>query len=173
MKIREIKPTVDADALLAGAQFADAFGLEVDGHALDARQAAERMIGRAPRWIDALMSLRNILVAPFGLKTSGASATTPRDMIGIFPVISQTPDRLVAGFNDMHLDFRVVVDVATAWRRPAGHRDHAGQDAQLARADLSRDHPAVSPARRPRHAAAGRGPEQRACHPPKRLTRRS
>jgi hypothetical protein len=113
MKIREIKPTVDADALLAGAQFADAFGLEVDGHALDARQATERMVGRAPRWIGALTALRNILVAPFGLKTSGASATTPRDMIGIFPVISQTPDRLIAGFNDIHLDFRVVVDVAT------------------------------------------------------------
>ena len=70
-------------------------------------------MGRAPRWIDALLTLRNILVAPFGLKTSGAGATTPRDMIGIFPVISQTPDRLVAGFNDSHLDFRVVVDVAT------------------------------------------------------------
>ena len=55
--------------------------------------------------------MRNILVAPFGLKTSGATAA-PRDMIGIFPVISQTPDRLVAGFNDSHLDFRVVVDVA-------------------------------------------------------------
>jgi hypothetical protein len=33
-------------------------------------------------------------------------------MIGIFPVISETPDRLVAGFNDKHLDFRVIVDVA-------------------------------------------------------------
>ncbi|MDP3077996.1 DUF2867 domain-containing protein [Bradyrhizobium sp.] len=114
MKIREIEPAVDADALLAGAQFADAFGLEVDGHALDARQATERMVGRAPRWIDALVTLRNILVGPFGLKTSGAGAATPpRDMIGMFPVISQTPDRLVAGFNDSHLDFRVVVDVAT------------------------------------------------------------
>ena len=70
------------------------------------------MVGRAPRWIDALVTLRNILVAPFGLKTSGASATASRDMIGIFPVISQTPDRLVAGFNDSHLDFRVVIDVA-------------------------------------------------------------
>ena len=117
MRIREIKPTVDADALLAGAQFADAFGLEVDGHTLDARQATERMVGRAPRWIDALVTLRNILVTPFGLKTSGAGATAPRDMIGIFPVISQTPDRLVAGFNDSHLDFRVVVDVAP--RAPA------------------------------------------------------
>ena len=112
MIVREIKPAVDADALLAGAQFADAFGLEVDGRTLDARRAAERMMGRAPRWIDALLTLRNIVVAPFGLKRSGASTATPRDMIGIFPVISQTPGRLVAGFDDRHLDFRVVVDVA-------------------------------------------------------------
>ena len=69
-------------------------------------------MGRAPRWVDALLTLRNILVAPFGLKTSGASASAPRDIIGIFPVISQTPERLVAGFNDSHLDFRVVIDVA-------------------------------------------------------------
>jgi len=32
-------------------------------------------------------------------------------MIGIFPVLSETPDRLIAGFNDSHLDFRVVIDV--------------------------------------------------------------
>jgi len=32
-------------------------------------------------------------------------------MIGIFPVVSETPDRLIAGFNDHHLDFRVVIDV--------------------------------------------------------------
>ncbi len=32
--------------------------------------------------------------------------------MGIFPVISETPDRLVAGLNDKHLDFRLVVDVA-------------------------------------------------------------
>jgi hypothetical protein len=35
-----------------------------------------------------------------------------RHSIGIFPVVSETPHRLVAGFNDKHLDFRVVVDVA-------------------------------------------------------------
>jgi hypothetical protein len=34
-------------------------------------------------------------------------------MIGMFPVVSETPKRLVAGFNDAHLDFRVVVDVTT------------------------------------------------------------
>ena len=111
MTVHEITPTVDADALLAGAQFADAFRIEIDDRELDARRAAERMMARQPRWAEALVSLRNFLVAPLGLKTSGATPAAPRDMIGIFPVVSQTPDRLVAGFNDKHLDFRVVVDV--------------------------------------------------------------
>jgi hypothetical protein len=114
MKVCEVKPETDTGALLPGAQFADAFRLETDGRALDARHAAQRMIGRQPRWAEALVRLRNILVTPFGLKTSGASKTEPREMIGLFPVLSATPERLVAGFNDKHLDFRVVVDVTAS-----------------------------------------------------------
>ena len=114
MNAHEITPAVDTHPLLAGAQFADAFRIEVADRNLDARQAAERMMARQPRWAEALVKLRNMLVAPFGLKTSGASVTAPREMIGIFPILSETPDRLIAGFNDSHLDFRVVVDVATS-----------------------------------------------------------
>ena len=86
----------------------------IEGAALDARQAAEKMLARAPRWIGALLALRNFLVAPFGLKTSAPDEPGARDTIGIFPVVDQTPDRLVAGLNDKHLDFRLVVDVASA-----------------------------------------------------------
>ena len=118
MTVHEATPAIDPNALLAGAQFVDAFRIEIDDCTLDARRAAERMMGRSPRWIETLLSLRNILVTPFGLKTSGASPTTPREMIGIFPVISETPDRLIAGFNDKHLDFRVVVDVAAPGKSP-------------------------------------------------------
>ena len=114
MNVHEITPAVDPDTLLPGAQFADAYRIEVDDLTLNARQAAERMIARQPRWAEALVTLRNILVTPFGLKTSGASTSAPREMVGIFPIVSERPDRLVAGFNDKHLDFRVVVDVATA-----------------------------------------------------------
>jgi hypothetical protein len=113
MTVHEITPTIDPNTLLPGAQFADAYRIEVNDRALNARQAAERMIARQPRWADALVTLRNLVVAPFGLKTSGASPAAPREMIGIFPIVSQAPDRLVAGFNDKHLDFRLVVDVAT------------------------------------------------------------
>jgi hypothetical protein len=117
MTVLEIAPNVDPAALLAGAQFVDAYSIVVEGAALDARQATERMVTRQPRWAKTLLTLRNILVRPFGLKTSGASKTAPREMIGIFPVVSERPERLVAGFNDSHLDFRFVVDVATSGDR--------------------------------------------------------
>jgi hypothetical protein len=129
MKIDQVEPDVDRAALLAGAQFVDAFRIAVEGRALDARDAAQRMMGRAPRWVDLLLSLRNALVAPFGLKTSGAGEKATGGLIGVFPVLSETPDRLVAGFDDSHLDFRVVVDVAAA-----------GQGQQVTATTLVRTH---------------------------------
>ena len=114
MKVCAVEPEIDTDALLAGAQFSDAYRIALDDNALDARQAAERMLGRSPRWINVLLALRNCLMAPFGLKTGAPNEAGAFDSIGIFPVVSQTPNRLVAGFNDHHLDFRVVVDVASS-----------------------------------------------------------
>ena len=114
MRVDEVTPNVDSAALLAGAQFADAFRIAITHADLDARHAAEAMVARQARWIEWLLALRNLLVRPLGLKTSGATEGVARDMVGIFPVVSQTPERLVAGFNDKHLDFRLVVDVASA-----------------------------------------------------------
>ena len=112
MKVRAVEPNVDPNALLAGAQFIDAYGIAVNDATLDARHAAERMLQRSPRWVEALIALRNTLVTPFGLKTPARKAAAA-DSIGAFPVVSESPGRLVAGFNDKHLDFRLVVDVVT------------------------------------------------------------
>lgn len=109
--VREVTPNVDAGTVLAGAQFIDAFRVEIGAAAVNARDACTRMVLHGPRWIDALLRLRNILVTPFGLKTSGEGAPAPHGLIGLFPVLSETPERLVAGFDDSHLDFRIVVDV--------------------------------------------------------------
>jgi hypothetical protein len=114
MTVREVQPEVDRDSVLAGAQFADAFRITVADADLDARGAAERMFSRSPRWVEALIDVRNMIVAPFGLKTSGTGEPNAGGMVGIFPILSETPERLVAGFDDHHLDFRVVVDVAPA-----------------------------------------------------------
>src|SRR5579862_7140627 len=112
MTIREIKPEVDRDSVLAGAQFADAYRITVTDAKLDARTAAERIFSRSPGWVKMLLDLRNAVVAPLGLKTSAANEAKAAGMVGMFPVLSETPEQLVAGFNDHHLDFRIVVDVA-------------------------------------------------------------
>jgi hypothetical protein len=111
MKVQEVAPDTNTAPLLAGAQFADAFRIDVQGAHLDARQAIVLITSRSPRWVEALTRLRNMLVGPFGLKTSGETETPRRETIGLFPVLAETPDRMIMGFNDKHLDFRVVVDV--------------------------------------------------------------
>jgi hypothetical protein len=109
--VREVTPNVDAGTVLTGAQFIDAFRVEVGAASVNAREACTRMVLHGPRWIDLLLRLRNTLVKPFGLKTSGEGAYAPGGLIGLFPVLSETPERLIAGFDDSHLDFRIVVDV--------------------------------------------------------------
>jgi Protein of unknown function (DUF2867) len=74
------------------------------------------MVGRRPRWVEGLLVLRNLAVAPFGLKRG---APVGAEQIGIFPVVSASSERVVMGFDDAHLDFRVVVEVA---REESGRR---------------------------------------------------
>jgi hypothetical protein len=109
MHAQEIRPEIETDALLPGAQFADAFRLDLPGEPLDATAAARRMVGRLPRWVRTLMAIRGRAVAPFGLKHPASGGT---GQIGIFPILTQGPDRVVLGLDDKHLDFRLVVDVA-------------------------------------------------------------
>jgi len=111
--LRATSVQVDAAtlSLFPQARMSDAYRLVVNEESLDAPTAARRMFGRVPRWIRALMVMRNRLVAPLGLKTGGDKLTSPSRRIGIFPVISETPERVVLGLDDRHLDFRVAVDV--------------------------------------------------------------
>jgi hypothetical protein len=105
-------PDAEAGRLLAGAQFMDAFRVTIQGATLDARQAAEKMLQHQPRWIRSLIALRDLCVTPFGLKTADAARGSTTNRVGFFPVLGETPQRIVAGLNDRHLDFRLVVEVA-------------------------------------------------------------
>lgn len=107
-----VAPDTGLASLLPGAQFADAYALDMAPSKLDARRAAKRIMARSPRWIAMLLALRNLVVASFGLHTRPPSSPAGLGVLGIFPVLSQTPDRLVAGFDDSHLDFRIVVDIS-------------------------------------------------------------
>ena len=114
MSVSEVQPAIDRNAFLAGAQFADAFSITTDTTTLTAREAAERMLGRSPWWVEMLMKLRDAIVSPLGLKTAKTARHDEIEKVGFFPLLSETPQRLVLGFDDSHLDFRVVVDVAPA-----------------------------------------------------------
>jgi len=109
--VQGFEPDTTMKGLLPGAQFGDAFCVAVSDDTLNARQAAERMFDRQPKWIAALMRLRNAVVAPLGLKAPSHDKPVSANSVGLFPVLSETPQRIVAGFDDKHLDFRVIVDV--------------------------------------------------------------
>lgn len=69
-------------------------------------RSAGEIIFDYPMWTRALLKMRNLIVAPFGLTTEETAAA---DKIGVFPVESESPDELIIGFNDKHLDFRISI----------------------------------------------------------------
>lgn len=93
---------------------------------IDCRQACGANPGRTamehflalmagmPGWIDNLMVLRNRLVQAFGLKDLGrltridkqrdSASYQPGERIGIFTLISNTPDEVLLVDRDKHLD---------------------------------------------------------------------
>jgi hypothetical protein len=113
MRPVEVEVKAEVRGLLPGADFADAFSLTIDDPSVDAVTAAHRAIERPPGWISSLMRLRDAIVKPLGLRTGDDAALARMDRIGIFPVLSRTPERVVLGLDDKHLDFRLAVDVAT------------------------------------------------------------
>ncbi|KQX44140.1 DUF2867 domain-containing protein [Ensifer adhaerens] len=94
---------------LPNADWADRFELALDGKGVTAAEAAERSLGRSPRWVRVLLRLRNRIVSIIGLKSAAPSSRL--GLIGAFPVVSKSDDEVVLGFDDKHLDFRIVVDV--------------------------------------------------------------
>ncbi|AEF55906.1 DUF2867 domain-containing protein [Marinomonas posidonica] len=87
---------------MALTDFIDCYTVETH---MSPRQAAN-IITDFPGWARFLVSIRNIVTTPFGLLKEGPEA---EDRVGFFPVESDTPTELIAGFNDKHLDFRVSV----------------------------------------------------------------
>ena len=87
---------------LPSANWADHLGVKSVTGPLTARQALDGMIANAPTWIGRLLALRNGLVRLAGLKAAN---------IGGFPVLSECEDQIVVGFDDSHLDFRLVIRV--------------------------------------------------------------
>lgn len=112
MKAREIPVTLPHSAL-PDADWADCFEVLGGEPGLTAEAAARRAFTRMPGWVGGLMALRNLLVKPFGLKGDPEAASQEAQRVGMFPVLSKSPAQYVLGFDDRHLDFRIVVETET------------------------------------------------------------
>jgi Protein of unknown function (DUF2867) len=95
---------------LPRADWADCYRLHIAERGVTAMDAARRTLGHFPPWVRVLMTMRNGIVRLFGLKTSHY-AMGAVETVGFFPVITKSPSQVVLGFDDRHLDFRVVIDV--------------------------------------------------------------
>ena len=107
--VQELTVPLPHPALPTG-DWADAYRVITKTHFPNARAAGEAAFGRFPFWVNALMVLRNMLVAPFGLKTDEKNLPT-HDHIGFFPVLTESETQSIVGMNDKHLDFRCVIDL--------------------------------------------------------------
>ncbi len=72
-----------------------------------------RKLLQAPGWVNALMHVREILIArPFGLRTGNSAKneqTSPRQKIELAPILYSNENELVMGEDDKHLYFRLSV----------------------------------------------------------------
>jgi hypothetical protein len=93
---------------------ADAFAVRLPASASGDPELLARFIFlHQPRWIGKLTSVRDAMVAGFGLKTARHLATLAGDAraarVGIFKVYSTSDTEIVLGEDDKHLDFRLSV----------------------------------------------------------------
>lgn len=109
-----VAPPGDLDGILPGADFTDAFALETGESNLPALAAARRALEHVPGWIKGLLKVRDRIVSPLGLETVDKIERAASERCGFFPIISQSPNRVVLGLDDRHLDFRIVVDTRAA-----------------------------------------------------------
>ncbi|VXB50307.1 DUF2867 domain-containing protein [Massilia sp. 9I] len=91
---------------------ADAFAIALPAHASrDPETLARFIVSHQPAWIDRLTSLRDMIVACFGLKTARQLAQLASreqaERVGIFRIYSRSENEIVLGEDDSHLDFRV------------------------------------------------------------------
>lgn len=93
---------------LPQADWKDRFEADLPAGGMTPIEAAKELLEHPPRWISLLMRLRNRVVSLLGLRPVEMKAG---DFAGGFPILESSAERVVLGFDDRHLDFRIIVDL--------------------------------------------------------------
>jgi hypothetical protein len=93
---------------------ADAYAIRLPEDAItDPELLARFLFAHQPSWVAGLLSVRDALVARFGIKTARQLRTLPRpagdERVNIFRIYERRPHEIILGEDDKHLDFRVSV----------------------------------------------------------------
>ncbi len=103
-----------ASLRLPGAYFHDCYQIAAPDANASALELYMHVVGQTPGWVNRLMALRNLLVGQAGLKNLGhlgaLNAAKPiaeyriGDRVGIFSLLYLSPDEVLLGDSDKHLD---------------------------------------------------------------------
>ncbi|MDJ0343646.1 DUF2867 domain-containing protein [Streptomyces sp. H10-C2] len=108
-KVRRDTEPVLADALrvLGGCDHVDAVAVDV-APGTTAIGFTALILASPPRWTRSLLAVRDLLVAPFGLKGSRSGAVRIEEgaQIGPMYMFDVSDEQVVAGKDDKHLSFR-------------------------------------------------------------------
>ena len=88
-----------------------------NGQTISLNKFVKLFLYSSPKWVDSLMAVRDGIVRIFGLKTSDqlteeekhpdVGDLKPGQQLGIFKVFAITPNEIILGEDDKHLNFRV------------------------------------------------------------------
>ena len=94
----------------ANASLLDSYSIDLNASEQSSmRELATRALADPPAWQKALIAMRDAMVTPFGIKTSGKVRESRNNLerVGFFPVHWEGRDEIVLGADDRHLDFRL------------------------------------------------------------------
>jgi Protein of unknown function (DUF2867) len=113
-KARVRRTTPPSESVVAGwyenASLLDSYSIDLNSSKqCSMRVLATRTVGDPPAWIKALVAVRDAMVTPFGVKTSGEvrASRANNERVDFFPVQWESNDEIVLGEDDRHLDFRL------------------------------------------------------------------
>lgn len=114
-----VPPHAEIARHLRGADFHDCYETAIAPTPLSALELYLKVVAGTPRWVNAMMTLRNRIVRLVGLKNLGAlgdtdgakpaSAYRVGDRVGIFSIVYLSEQEVILGDSDKHLNVEVSV----------------------------------------------------------------
>jgi hypothetical protein len=123
--LRAQRITPPATSLIGGwyhnADLLDSYCVPLPADHGNALHVARATLGQPEAWFRVLISIRDAIMARFGVKTSTQMLRKldAADRVDFFPLIDSTEHEVILGEDDLHLDFRLSLFI----QRSAGQPD--------------------------------------------------